>query len=378
MFSAVKVKNTFLEIMSDAELEDEAATPMLRQQSEPCKSGVLPQHGVPFDTVLDRVSEKGTTSSKEIFSTAQPTCHESFAQWPEGVVTIMIRNLPNRYKQEMVLDEVGRAGFLDAFDILYLPLDPKTGVNRGYAFMNFKTALKAIQFKEAFEGYRMKKSNSRKNISVVPAKLQGFDAVYAKMLDMQKGRTDLPCPPCVLKAPTPAVEPPGDAWAAHRPYVECGTDAKGYASHEVKQPLSYPPQNEAPPQQRAQLQLHLLLNSATASCKDRATLNFCSNCGTQVPDMSKDWCGRCGHSVMKEAMIAGWVPAPPLQINQQINQQSACSLTAGLPSFNVDLGMARRAAHSQRWAWNIKQQQQRRQQQQHLQQQLQQQQRQQH
>jgi len=93
--------------------------------------------------------------------------------------TVMMRNLPNRYTQLMLLEEISSAGFAGAFDFLYLPIDPDTHANKGYAFVNFVDPVQAWRFKGAYEGQQMKCFNSSKFVSVNPAALQGLEANYA-------------------------------------------------------------------------------------------------------------------------------------------------------------------------------------------------------
>eukprot|EP00747_Dinoflagellata_sp_TGD_P168942 gnl/TRDRNA2_/TRDRNA2_196580_c0_seq1.p1 gnl/TRDRNA2_/TRDRNA2_196580_c0~~gnl/TRDRNA2_/TRDRNA2_196580_c0_seq1.p1 ORF type:complete len:265 (+),score=47.61 gnl/TRDRNA2_/TRDRNA2_196580_c0_seq1:51-797(+) len=98
--------------------------------------------------------------------------------WSSNVQTVMMKNLPNRYSQQMLLEEIVKAGFLGSFDFLYLPLDPDTSVNRGYAFINFVDACEAQMFKAVFDGRKLS-PNSSKCVSVMPATTQGFEANYA-------------------------------------------------------------------------------------------------------------------------------------------------------------------------------------------------------
>jgi len=93
--------------------------------------------------------------------------------------TVMMRNLPNRYTQLMLLEEISSAGFAGTFDFLYLPIDPDTHANKGYAFINFVDPVQAWRFKGAYEGQQMKCFNSSKFVSVNPAALQGLEANYA-------------------------------------------------------------------------------------------------------------------------------------------------------------------------------------------------------
>ncbi len=51
--------------------------------------------------------------------------------------TLMIRNIPNKYTKNMLLNEI-KLGFSDLFDFFYLQIDPNTLCNMGYAFINFK------------------------------------------------------------------------------------------------------------------------------------------------------------------------------------------------------------------------------------------------
>eukprot|EP00747_Dinoflagellata_sp_TGD_P186789 gnl/TRDRNA2_/TRDRNA2_44078_c0_seq1.p1 gnl/TRDRNA2_/TRDRNA2_44078_c0~~gnl/TRDRNA2_/TRDRNA2_44078_c0_seq1.p1 ORF type:complete len:294 (-),score=74.40 gnl/TRDRNA2_/TRDRNA2_44078_c0_seq1:82-924(-) len=91
----------------------------------------------------------------------------------------MMRNLPNKYTQQMLLQDINRAGFLGTFDFLYLPIDPDTNANRGYAFINFAKPSDARKFKAHFEGKHMSRFDSNKCVSVTPATLQGFEANHA-------------------------------------------------------------------------------------------------------------------------------------------------------------------------------------------------------
>eukprot|EP00930_Biecheleria_cincta_P077722 TRINITY_DN65025_c0_g1_i1.p1 TRINITY_DN65025_c0_g1~~TRINITY_DN65025_c0_g1_i1.p1 ORF type:complete len:382 (-),score=75.15 TRINITY_DN65025_c0_g1_i1:126-1235(-) len=99
----------------------------------------------------------------------------------EDVTTVIMRNLPNKYTQHMLLKELDSAGFLmqGDFDFLYLPMDHCNCANLGYCFINFPKTSRANDFAAAFVGQRMRCFKSRKTVAVMPASIQGFDANYA-------------------------------------------------------------------------------------------------------------------------------------------------------------------------------------------------------
>jgi len=111
-------------------------------------------------------------------SPSPPSPGDVPSEW-QSVSTVMARNLPNKYNQQMLLDELNGAGFAGAYDFLYLPIDPETCANRGYAFINFISSTYAWMMRTTYEGQKMGKFNSDKVVSVVPAALQGFEANYA-------------------------------------------------------------------------------------------------------------------------------------------------------------------------------------------------------
>lgn len=43
----------------------------------------------------------------------------------DGRTTIMLRNIPNKYSQQMVLQEIDAAGLEFKYDFFYLPIDYK-------------------------------------------------------------------------------------------------------------------------------------------------------------------------------------------------------------------------------------------------------------
>lgn len=54
----------------------------------------------------------------------------------DGRTTLMIRNIPNKYTQDLLLEEFNK-NFKVKFDFFYLPIDYNNACNVGYAFINF-------------------------------------------------------------------------------------------------------------------------------------------------------------------------------------------------------------------------------------------------
>lgn len=96
----------------------------------------------------------------------------------QPITTVMLRNIPNKYTQRTLLDELCRNGFAcsETIDFFYLPIDSQTNANFGYAFINFTSVESQERFRKTFEGQRLERYNSRKILTVVSATLQGLEA----------------------------------------------------------------------------------------------------------------------------------------------------------------------------------------------------------
>jgi len=96
----------------------------------------------------------------------------------ETTTTIMIRNIPNRYRQNELVQEINMNDFEGTYDFVYLPMDKSTTSNVGYAFVNFIEEKYAFRAMEVFTNYRFSKYQniSRKIASVSVAHIQGFEA----------------------------------------------------------------------------------------------------------------------------------------------------------------------------------------------------------
>lgn len=68
--------------------------------------------------------------------------------------TMMMRNLPNDYSREMLIDLLIAQGYERCFDLVYLPIDFQSNSGLGYAFVNFLTPEVAERFCRQLSGFR--------------------------------------------------------------------------------------------------------------------------------------------------------------------------------------------------------------------------------
>jgi len=84
---------------------------------------------------------------------ASPSSAEINDQAKGDLTTVMLRNIPNRYTQSMLLEVLIEQGFRGLYDFVYLPMDFRNGVNLGYAFVNLITNEDALHFMQVFQGF---------------------------------------------------------------------------------------------------------------------------------------------------------------------------------------------------------------------------------
>lgn len=98
--------------------------------------------------------------------------------------TFMIRNIPNKYTQQMLIDCINET-HAGTYDFLYLRIDFKNKCNVGYAFINFINVESVISFYKNRDGKKWKLFNSDKKCALSYANIQGKDALIRKFKNSQ-------------------------------------------------------------------------------------------------------------------------------------------------------------------------------------------------
>lgn len=111
--------------------------------------------------------------------------------------SLMIKNIPNKYNQEMVLETLNQ-NHDGLYDFFYLPIDFKNKCNVGYAFINFKDPLSIPAFYEEFNNKKWKKFNSEKVCQISYARIQGKYAMLEHFKNSSLLFEDAKCQPLIF------------------------------------------------------------------------------------------------------------------------------------------------------------------------------------
>jgi len=90
-----------------------------------------------------------------------------------GMTTLMVRNVPVMYTQQLLLKEWQTDG---SYDFLYLPCSSVGQTNLSYAFINFVSEAHAQAFKARWHKKRMARFTARKPLNISFANMQGLRA----------------------------------------------------------------------------------------------------------------------------------------------------------------------------------------------------------
>lgn len=86
--------------------------------------------------------------------------------------TLMIKNIPNKYNQKMLLTEIDK-NFSGKYDFFYLPIDFKNKCNVGYAFINMVNPSAIVPFAKEFNLKKWGRFNSEKVCQLNYGRIQG-------------------------------------------------------------------------------------------------------------------------------------------------------------------------------------------------------------
>mmetsp|Transcript_9227 Transcript_9227/g.20591 ORF Transcript_9227/g.20591 Transcript_9227/m.20591 type:complete len:449 (-) Transcript_9227:8-1354(-) len=95
---------------------------------------------------------------------------------PNSPTAMMLRNIPNKYSQNSLMQEINDCGFKGTYNFFYLPMDVHNRSNVGYAFINFEEPEDAEQFRQQFAEHRFARYHSHKIGTVSVAHVQGLHA----------------------------------------------------------------------------------------------------------------------------------------------------------------------------------------------------------
>lgn len=110
---------------------------------------------------------------------AVPTIQEG-----DGVTTIMIK-MHNTVSAVQLMAHIAQLGLGHAYDYVYVPMDRRAKVNKGYGFVNFATPAHALSYAQKVE--RGDLPLGKKQLVVIPAKAQGVAANLELMVSVNFG-----------------------------------------------------------------------------------------------------------------------------------------------------------------------------------------------
>eukprot|EP00929_Paragymnodinium_shiwhaense_P052483 TRINITY_DN26293_c2_g1_i1.p1 TRINITY_DN26293_c2_g1~~TRINITY_DN26293_c2_g1_i1.p1 ORF type:complete len:508 (-),score=124.15 TRINITY_DN26293_c2_g1_i1:76-1599(-) len=139
------------------------SSPPRRQEEPPFQQNNRQQQSM----LQQRMKEESTpaVASRPPQSRASGPLPKSVGE-AAGRTTVMLKNMPNNYSRQMLLELLDSHGFKCRYDFVYLPMDFNTRACLGYAFVNLVNCEEALRFWRTFDNFSSWVIPSRKHAGV--------------------------------------------------------------------------------------------------------------------------------------------------------------------------------------------------------------------
>jgi len=165
--------------------------PVPRYLMHPHHSKML-EHEEQSSTNDDR--ERDSVEFFDDDSDDSPVCPQKVQ---EKMTTLMVRNVPVMYTQEMLMLEWPNFG---QYDFLYLPRSAAGQSNLSYVFINFVSEAHAQAFKMQWQKKRLAHFSAKKALNISFAEVQGLDANLMQLKKKRIRRIQTrQCQPVIVK-----------------------------------------------------------------------------------------------------------------------------------------------------------------------------------
>jgi hypothetical protein len=110
----------------------------------------------------------------------------------DGPTTVMIHNIPSRYSQSDLMNDLNASGFSGTFDFLYIPIDGNTLGSLGYAFVNFIDPASAAHCMASFQNYPFKRHQRRRPGKVARVSIAHLQGLEMNLRHYENATVNLP------------------------------------------------------------------------------------------------------------------------------------------------------------------------------------------
>jgi hypothetical protein len=101
-------------------------------------------------------------------------------------VTVLIQNLPIRGRVSSIFSHLDNLGFDGQYDYVHAPIDTRTRMLKGFAFVNFAHVADAARLMARLGGTQLEGSESKRTLCASLATNQGIEANLAALAGLRK------------------------------------------------------------------------------------------------------------------------------------------------------------------------------------------------